>query len=268
MNDSLSNILALYDQDAALEEAYTIPAAWYVDERIGRLERDHVFCGNWIAVGRTDQAAAPGQFFTFDLAGEPLIVVRGADNQLRAFYNVCRHHAAAVATAPCGVAQHLRCPYHGWTYGLDGSLKGTPEFAGVCNFDRAENGLVPIQVAIWESFIFVNLAEEAPGLEDFLGDLPQRLAPLAIRNLSFLSARVIRWPATGRFTSIITSMAAITFRTCTKRSTACCSTANTRLKMECTMCCSRARWWRLKTPPSGIREPAIALTTTGSILIS
>ena len=68
-------------------------------------------------------------------------------SQLRAFYNVCRHHAAAVATAPCGVAQHLRCPYHGWTYGLDGSLKGAPEFAGVCNFDRAANGLVPVQVA-------------------------------------------------------------------------------------------------------------------------
>jgi choline monooxygenase len=189
MNDSLSNLLALYDQEAPLEQAYTIPAAWYVDERIGRLERDQVFGSNWIAVGRTDQAAASGQFFTFDLAGEPLIVVRGADNQLRAFYNVCRHHAAAVATAPCGVAQHLRCPYHGWTYGLDGSLKGTPEFAGVCNFDRADNGLVPVHVAIWESFIFVNLAEGAPALEDSLGDLPQRLAPLAIRSLFFFARK-------------------------------------------------------------------------------
>jgi choline monooxygenase len=189
MNESLSNILSLYDQDAPLEQAYTIPAAWYVDERIGRLERDQVFGNNWIVVGRTDQAAAPGQFFTFDLAGEPLIVVRGADNQLRAFYNVCRHHAAAVATAACGVAQHLRCPYHGWTYGLDGSLKGTPEFAGVCNFDRGDNGLVPVHVATWESFIFVNLAEETPTLEHFLGDLPQRLAPLAIRSLSFFARK-------------------------------------------------------------------------------
>jgi choline monooxygenase len=185
MNDSLSNLLGLYDQEAPLEQAYTIPAAWYVDERIGRLEREQVFAGNWIAVGRTDQAAAVGQFFTIDLAGEPLIVVRGADNQLRAFYNVCRHHAAAVATAPCGVAQHLRCPYHGWTYGLDGSLKGTPEFTGVCNFDRADNGLVPVHVGIWESFIFVSLAEEPPALQDFLGDLPERLAPLGIFGLSF-----------------------------------------------------------------------------------
>ena len=105
MDSSIENILALYDQDAPLEMAYTIPAAWYVDERIARLENRQVFGSNWIAVGRTDQAATPGQFFTFDLAGEPLVIVRGTDNELRAFFNVCRHHAAAVATAPCGVAQ-------------------------------------------------------------------------------------------------------------------------------------------------------------------
>jgi choline monooxygenase len=181
MSDSLSGLLALYDEAAPLEYAYTIPAAWYVDERIERLERDQVFGSNWIAVGRVDQAAEAGQFFTFDLAGEPLIVVRGADQQLRAFYNVCRHHAAAVATAPCGVAQHLRCPYHGWTYGLDGSLKGTPEFTGVCNFDREANGLVPVRAATWEKFIFVNLNREAPPLESQLDDLPQRISVAGLR---------------------------------------------------------------------------------------
>ena len=181
MSDSLSGLLALYDEAAPLEYAYTIPAAWYVDERIERLERDQVFGNNWIAVGRVDQAADAGQFFTFDLAGEPLIVVRGADQQLRAFYNVCRHHAAAVATEPCGVAQHLRCPYHGWTYGLDGSLKGTPEFTGVCNFDREANGLVRVQVAAWENFIFVNLNPEAAPLESQLDDLPQRISVAGLR---------------------------------------------------------------------------------------
>jgi choline monooxygenase len=189
MNPSLAEVLALYDQDAPLAEAYTIPAAWYIDQRVARIEHDHVFAGNWIAVGRTDQAATPGQFFTFDLDGEPLIVVRGTDNHLRAFYNVCRHHAAAVATAPCGVAQLLRCPYHGWTYGLDGALKGAPEFAGVCNFDRTANGLVPVRVAIWESFLFVNLQQQGPALEVFLGDLPQRLAPLAIAALPFFTRK-------------------------------------------------------------------------------
>jgi choline monooxygenase len=189
MTASIEDLLALYNPDVPLEEAHTIPAAWYVDERIARIERDQVFSNNWIAIGRTDQAASPGQFFTFDLDGEPLIVVRGADNELRAFFNVCRHHAAAVATSPCGVAQHLRCPYHGWTYGLDGSLRGTPEFAGVCNFDRSANGLVPIRVSIWESFIFVNLNQQAPALTEFLGDLPQRLAPLRLSNLAFFTRK-------------------------------------------------------------------------------
>ena len=176
MSFSVKDILALYDQDAPLEMAYTIPAPWYIDRGVAGLEREKVFGNNWIAVGRVDQVSAPGHFFTLDLAGEPLIVVRGADNVLRAFYNVCRHHAAAVATAPCGVAQHLRCPYHGWTYGLDGSLKGAPEFAGVCNFERADNGLVPVGVASWESFVFVHLGHQPPSLESFLGDLPQRVA--------------------------------------------------------------------------------------------
>jgi choline monooxygenase len=189
MTQPLTELLALYDQNAPLEQAHTIPAAWYIDQRIARLEHDQVFGNNWIAIGRTDQATTPGQFFTFDLDGEPLIVVRGADNQLRAFYNVCRHHAAAVATAPCGIAQHLRCPYHGWTYGLDGSLKGAPEFAGVCNFDRSANGLVPVRVATWESFLFVNLNQQPPTLESFLGDLPQRLAALSLDSLKFFARK-------------------------------------------------------------------------------
>ena len=186
---STMELLALYDQDAPLEEAFTIPAAWYVDRRMQRLEHEHVFGNNWIAVGRADQAAMPGQFFTFDLDGEPLVVVRGHDHRLRAFYNVCRHHAAAVATVPCGMAQQLRCPYHGWTYGLDGALKGAPEFAGVCNFDRDANGLVPVRIGAWEHFLFVNLDPRAPSLESFLGDLPQRMAPLALDKLTFFARK-------------------------------------------------------------------------------
>ena len=189
MNSSLEDVLALYDQDAPLEMAYTLPAAWYIDPRIADREREQVFGNNWIAVGRTDQVAAPGCFFTFDLAGEPLILVRGADHVLRGFYNVCRHHAAAVATAPCGVAQHLRCPYHGWTYGLDGSLKGAPEFAGVRNFAPADYGLAPLRVGVWENFIFVNLAQQPPGLESHLGDLPQRVAPLSLGSLRFFTRK-------------------------------------------------------------------------------
>jgi choline monooxygenase len=189
MTDPLIQILDLYNSSAPLEEAFTIPAPWYLDERIAHLERDRVFAANWIAVGRADQIAAPGEFFTVDIAGEPLVVVRGADNQLRAFFNVCRHHAAAVVTEPCGTAQHLRCPYHGWTYGLDGSLKGAPEFAGVCNFDRSVNGLVRARVAVWQHFVFVTLSADAPSLESFLGDLPARVAPLQLNNIHFFARK-------------------------------------------------------------------------------
>src|SRR3984957_19586569 len=181
MSNSVADLLALYDDQAPLAYAHTIPAAWYVDERVARLEQEKVFAYNWIALGRADQVAGAGQFFTFDLAGEPLVVIRGADQKLRAFYNVCRHHAAAVATASCGVAQFLRCPYHGWTYGLDGSLKGAPEFAGVCDFDRAANGLVPVQVAEWHGFVFVNLSAKSLPLESYLGDLTPRVSTSGLR---------------------------------------------------------------------------------------
>ncbi len=142
MERSLQEILQSYNDRSPLEEAYTIPASWYVDERVAALERQLVFGGTWQVVARADQLRQAGQFVTAQLAGEPLVVVRGADGQLRAFYNVCRHHAAAVVTEDSGSVSIFRCPYHGWSYGLDGSLKGAPEFEGVCGFDRGQNGLV------------------------------------------------------------------------------------------------------------------------------
>src|SRR5438105_13101054 len=146
MDISLQDILASYDDSAPLAEASTIPAPWYVDPRIAELEARTVFSKTWQLIGRTDQVDKPGQLVTSTIAGEPIVVVRGADGVLRAFYNVCRHHAAAVVTEPCGQAQILRCPYHGWNYGLDGSLKGMPDFDGVKNFDRAADGLDPVRV--------------------------------------------------------------------------------------------------------------------------
>jgi choline monooxygenase len=125
------------------------------------------------------------------LAGEPLVVARGEDGQLRAFYNVCRHHAAAVVTEAQGCAKQFRCPYHGWTYGIDGTLKGMVEFDGVCNFDRAKNGLVPVRVDTWENFVFVNLDGRAAPLRDFLGIVPELVAPLGLaKKLHFFDRRV------------------------------------------------------------------------------
>ncbi len=149
-----------------------------------------VFSNTWQMVGRVDRVEKPGQFVTANVAGEPIVVVRGYDGVLRGFYNVCRHHAAAVVTEPCGQASILHCPYHGWNYGLDGSLKGMPEFEGVKNFEREKNGLVPVKAETWEKFVFVNLDPQAAPLSEFLGGLVQRVAPLNVSKLHYLDSRV------------------------------------------------------------------------------
>jgi choline monooxygenase len=191
MERSLREIVNLYNPHDRLAEAWTIPAPWYFDPRIAQLERESVFSAHWQIIGRVDQVRHTGQFFTAELAGEPLLVVRGDDGQLRAFYNVCRHHAAAVVTEAEGCARQFRCPYHGWTYGIDGALKGMVEFDGVCKFDRANNGLVPIRVDTWENFVFVNLDGRAAPLKDFLGIVPDLVAPLDLAHkLHFFDRRV------------------------------------------------------------------------------
>ena len=190
MPESLEQILASYNERAELAEASTIPASWYVDTRIAELESKTVFSKSWQMVGRADQVEEPGQFVTANVAGEPIVVVRGNDSVLRGFFNVCRHHAAAVVTEPCGQASILHCPYHGWNYGLDGGLKGMPEFEGVKNFDRQKNGLVPVKADIWESFVFVNLDPQAAPLKTFLGGLVKRVGPLGLSKLHHFDRRV------------------------------------------------------------------------------
>jgi choline monooxygenase len=190
MELTIQQILSSYDDQAPLTEASTIPAPWYVDPRIAELERQAVFSKTWQLIGRTDQVARPGQFVTGVVAGEPVVAVRGQDGVLRAFFNVCRHHAAAVVTEPCGEASLLHCPYHGWNYGLDGALKGVPEFAGVKNFDPARNGLLPVRVETWEQMVFVNLDGKAESLGSFLGGLVKRAAPLGLSKLRFYDRKV------------------------------------------------------------------------------
>jgi choline monooxygenase len=189
METSIEKILSSYDDRAPLAQASTIPAPWYVDPRIAELERLNVFSKTWQLAARIDQLRRPGEFVSTVIGGEPIVVVRGNDGVLRGFYNVCRHHAAAVVTQPCGQATLLRCPYHGWNYGLDGSLKGMPEFEGVQDFDRAQNGLVPIPVDTWECFVFVNLDPQAAPLQQFLGGLIPRIAPLGVSKLHFFDRK-------------------------------------------------------------------------------
>jgi phenylpropionate dioxygenase-like ring-hydroxylating dioxygenase large terminal subunit len=190
MEDSTRQIVRSYDAYLSLAESSTPPSAWYTDPRILELERRTVYTRSWQLVGRSDQLREPGQFITFEVAGEPILVVRGNDCILRGFFNVCRHHAAAVATECAGKTENLRCPYHGWTYDLTGALIHTPEFAGVANFDRNANGLFPVQVAEWQNWVFVKLDDGGLTSEEFLSvDLIERLEPLNFERLNWFERR-------------------------------------------------------------------------------
>lgn len=189
MKLSLDQIIAKFDATLPLDRAWTIPGDWYTDLRVEALEHDTVWRKTWQMVGRVHQVTEPGQFVTATVAGEPIVVVRGADGELRAFYNVCRHHAAAVMTAPCGKVDRLRCPYHGWTYDLAGKLRGLPEMDGVADLDKQAMGLVPISVATWEHFVFVHLDPDPIPLTAFLGALVGQVAPLGLTGLTFCERR-------------------------------------------------------------------------------
>jgi len=167
-----SQLLAGFDPELPLERARTIPNSWYTSAEVYSLEHSAVFARSWQAVGRSEQVSGPGSFLTANIAGEPILVVRGEDGGLRAFSNVCRHRAAPIVNEACGSATKLRCRYHGWTYDLTGKLLGTPEFEGVQDFRKDEMGLPPVAVAEWGPFVFVQLAPPLETLADFLRPLP------------------------------------------------------------------------------------------------
>jgi choline monooxygenase len=190
MDIGLREIIANYDPNSSLGQASTPPSSWYTDPRILELEQRTVFLRSWWLTGRAAQVRIPGQFITSDIVGEPILVVRGNDSVLRGFFNVCRHHAAAVMTKPEGKVESLRCPYHGWTYDLTGALIHTPEFAGVANFHRSANGLVSFQVAEWQGWVFAKLDAGGPTLKDYLGsDLLARIEPLSVEQLNWFERR-------------------------------------------------------------------------------
>ena len=144
----------------------TIPARGISMRRSTRLECRKVFAGTWQYVGRAEQVKDPGSFLTMEIAGEPILVVRDEKGSLRAFHNACRHRAAQVINEPCGHATKLRCRYHGWTYDLAGHLIGTPEFAGVEDFKKEEQGLPPMAVDTHGPFVFVHQGQPARTLAE------------------------------------------------------------------------------------------------------
>ena len=159
--------------EADIARACTLPASLYVDPTVFAEERVKIFSRTWQVVGHVSQVASPGDYFTTELAGEPLVLVRGTDNQLRGFYNVCRHRAGPPAEG-CGSRKLFRCGYHGWTYDLDGALISSTEMEGVEGFCPEEFALVPVRTEEWFNLIFVNLDAQARSLRESLGDLPRQ----------------------------------------------------------------------------------------------
>lgn len=173
---------------AAIERASTLPSAFYVDPKFFEFEKEAIFWHTWQIVGRLEQVAIPGDYFTVDLCGEPLVIVRDHENELRAFYNVCRHRAGPAAEG-CGSRKVFRCGYHGWTYGLDGRLISAPEMEGVEHFYPDQFRLRSVQVDEWEGQIFANLDHSAEPLREALRELPGQVAKYEFGKLKLAGRR-------------------------------------------------------------------------------
>ncbi len=169
---------------APLARAETVPSSWYTDPRFHDVDSELIFARSWQGVGHAAQVEGEGQYFLATVADDPVIVVRGSDGALRAFYNVCRHRGGPLALED-GCARALQCKYHGWTYLLDGSLRGVPAMDRTELFDRKDYGLVPLRVECWEGLVFVSLNPDAPPLAQFVAGIAERIAPLRLGELRF-----------------------------------------------------------------------------------
>ena len=170
-----------------LERADTIPSSWYTDARLGPFEQRAVFRPSWQVVGHVSQVANAGDYVCATVAGEPIIVVRNADGEIRAFYNVCRHRGGPLAMDDHGACRMLQCRYHGWTYTLDGALRGVPRFDRTELFDRADFALVPVAVDVWEGLVWVCVGEPALPLAATLDGIAERIAPQDLTGVRFHS---------------------------------------------------------------------------------
>jgi choline monooxygenase len=189
--EAFDSELERFDPGIAIEAARTPPSSWYLAPEFLRQERRRVFLRSWQAVGRLDQVAAVGDYFTGVIVNEPYVVLRDSDGNLRAFFNVCRHHATRVAAGE-GRVESLVCPYHGWTYGLDGRLRKAPRMAGVRDFDRERFGLRPMTVDSYGPLVFIHPEPDPPPLRDQLRGLDGNLSESDLAGLRFFTRREYR----------------------------------------------------------------------------
>lgn len=174
--------------DVEVGRSWTLPASVYLDANMLECEKAEIFWRTWQIVGRREQVRNPGDYLCANLLGEPLLIARDKDGELRGFYNVCRHRAGPPAEG-CGNRKVFRCGYHGWTYSLDGRLLNAPEMDGTENFRMEDFGLKPVRVAEWGLWVFVNLEQNAAPLAEFVGELPQQTERFEFEKLKLYERR-------------------------------------------------------------------------------
>ena len=169
-----------------------LPATAYTSDAFFALERERIFAGSWVFAGFAHELPRAGDVAPVTVAGRPVLLVRDAEHRVRAFHNVCRHRCLKLVDAPGHAGRAIRCPYHSWTYGLDGALVLTPYYGGrdpraaPAGFDRGQHGLVSVRSASWRDWIFVNLNGAAPSFEDFVAPLRRRLEGLDLDRMHHL----------------------------------------------------------------------------------
>ena len=169
-----------------LVEASTLPSWCYTNPSFYQREVEQIFLKHWNFAGRVDQLSNSGDFMTLDFFGESVILVRGKDNVIRAFANVCRHRSARLLEGE-GNCRTIVCPYHSWVYGLDGSLLRMKGMEETRDFNPEENALRELRTEVWAGFIFVSFNPDINPLDEYLGNLPEHFKPY-----QFSSMRCVR----------------------------------------------------------------------------
>jgi phenylpropionate dioxygenase-like ring-hydroxylating dioxygenase large terminal subunit len=177
MNAPMLDREGVDDLPLTLDDDGFMAAELYRSAAVYELEMRHVFPHSWIYVGDLSDLQNPGDYVTETIGYEPVVVVRDRDGALRAFSNVCTHRASVLVDGAGNCGRTMTCPYHGWSFGLDGRLLGVPYQSGFAGgIDKASLGLHELRVDSWERFVFVNVSGDAPPLLEWLHPLPEQLA--------------------------------------------------------------------------------------------